>query len=127
LRHSWRVRCTERHENYRVFGTGTRATRGMAWQMIGCSVREPSQGGALNLLVTIVMSALGPVVIPPSRLPRAMLLLGRLSPATYAASAFRQSLLGPMTGQIVVDLAVLSGVAVVLFWLVGRTMDWRQR
>lgn len=55
-----------------------------------------------------------------------MLALGRLSPATYAASALRQALLGPLTGQIVVDLVVLAGVTVVVFWLVGRKMDWRQ-
>jgi ABC-2 type transport system permease protein len=95
--------------------------------LIGCSVRHPSQGGAINLLVTLVMTALGPVIIPASRLPSFMFALGRLSPATYAASAFRQTLLGPVTGQIIVDLAVLVAMAVVLFWLVGRTMDWRQR
>lgn len=95
--------------------------------LIGCSVRHPSQGGAINLLVTLVMTALGPVIIPADRLPSVMSALGRLSPATYAASAFRQVLLGPVTGRIIVDLAVLAGMSVVLFWLVGRRMDWRQR
>jgi ABC-2 type transport system permease protein len=35
----------------------------------------------------LVMLGLGPVLIPPDRLPGIMLILGRLSPATYAASA----------------------------------------
>ena len=67
-----------------------------------------------------------PMVIPPDRLPDIMLFLGQFSPATYAASALRQALLGPVSGQIAVDLAVLAGVSVVIFWLVGRKMDWRQ-
>jgi ABC-2 type transport system permease protein len=67
------------------------------------------------------------VLIPPDRLPGIMLILGRLSPATYAASALRQALLGPLTEQIVFDLAVLAGVTMVVFLLVGRKMDWRQK
>lgn len=80
----------------------------------------------MSLLVTLVMLGLGPVLIPPARLPDVMLILGWFSPATYAASALRQALLGPLTEQIVLDLAVLAGVTVVVFWLVGRKMDWRQ-
>ena len=95
--------------------------------LIGCSVREPSQGGAVNLLVTIAMSGLGPVVVPPDRLPRVLLILGHLSPATYAASAFRQALLGPVTGRIVLDMAVLAGMSAILLWLVGHKMDWQQQ
>jgi ABC-2 type transport system permease protein len=74
----------------------------------------------------LVMLGLGPVLIPPARLPDVMLILGRFSPATYAASALRQALIGPLTGQIALDLAVLAGVTMVVFWLVGRKMDWRQ-
>ena len=44
----------------------------------------------------------------------------------YAPSALRQALLGPLTGQIVLSLTVLAGVMVVVLWLVGRKMDWRQ-
>ena len=67
------------------------------------------------------------MVIPPDRLPDVVLVLGRFSPATYAASALRQALLGPVTGQIVGDLAALAGFGVVIFVLVGRKMDWRHR
>jgi len=95
--------------------------------LIGCSVPEPSQGGAVNLLVTMIMMGLGPVIVPPDRLPGVLLVLGRLSPATYAASAFRQALLGPVTGQILIDLAVLAAISVVVLGVVGQVMDWRQR
>lgn len=95
--------------------------------LIGSGARTPQESGSWALIVTMVMAGLGPVVVPPERLPRLLLLLGRFSPATYAASALRQALLGPVTGQIAVDLAVLAGVTAIVFALVGRVMDWRQR
>jgi len=94
--------------------------------LLGLIARTPEEGSSLNLLVTMVLLGLGPVMIPPDHLPGTLVALGRLSPATYAASALRQALIGPVTGQIVVDLAVLAGLTVVIFWLVGRKMDWRQ-
>ena len=93
--------------------------------LIGVSVRRPEEGGSLSLVVTMVLTALGPVIIPPARLPAIMLALGRLSPATYAASAFRQALLGPMSGRILLDLLALAGFAAISLWVVGRKMDWR--
>lgn len=90
--------------------------------LIGLSVRTPEQGNSVNLLVTLGLTGLGPIVIPPDRLPAVLILLGRLSPATYAASALRQVLLGPVTGQLAVDLAVLVGFAGVMFWVAVRRM-----
>lgn len=55
-----------------------------------------------------------------------MIALGRFSPATYAASALRQTMVGPVTSRLVTDLAVLIGVAVVSLWWVGRRMDARE-
>jgi ABC-2 type transport system permease protein len=95
--------------------------------LIGTSVRLPQNAGSVSLLVTFVMLGLGPVVIPPDHLPDVVLFLGRFSPATYGASAMRQVLLGPLTGQIALDLAALAGFTLVSLWLVGRKMDWRQR
>ena len=69
---------------------------------------RPKKAGSLNLLVTLALTGLGPVIVPPDRLPAVLVLLGRLSPATYAASALRQVLLGPVTGQLPVDLAALA-------------------
>lgn len=94
--------------------------------LIGSIARTLQEAGSLSLLITLVMLGLGPVLILPSRLPDVMLIMGRFSPATYAASALRQALLGPLTGQIFLDLAVLTGVTAVVLWLVGRKMDWRQ-
>jgi ABC-2 type transport system permease protein len=94
--------------------------------LIGTCARTPQEGDALSLTLTLGMAGLGPVVVPPDRLPRTLRVLGRLSPATYAASALRQVLLGPVTIQILIDLAVLTAMAVLLFGVVIKTMDWRQ-
>jgi len=95
--------------------------------LIATFVDSPEAAGSLNLLLTLVMAGLGPVIMPPDRLPWFMVELGRLSPATYAASALRQALLGPLMPRIAIDLAVLCGFAIGIFWLVQRKMDWRQR
>jgi ABC-2 type transport system permease protein len=93
---------------------------------LGLTGRTPGESGNLTFLLTLLLTALGPVVVPPDRLPNIALLLGRLSPATYAASALRQTIVGPTTEQIVVDLAVLGAMAAAFLWLVGRKMNWRQ-
>jgi ABC-2 type transport system permease protein len=83
--------------------------------LIGSYARSPEEAGSLTLLLTIVLLCIGPVVVPPARLPGFMLILGRFSPATYASSALRQALLGPVTGELLVDLAVLAGLCVLIF------------
>jgi ABC-2 type transport system permease protein len=94
--------------------------------LIGSSVRNRYQASAFSLIVTMVTAALGPVVVPPDRFPRALLWLGWINPATYAASALRQALIGPLTDRIALDLAVLIGATVVVFGIVTRVLDWRQ-
>jgi ABC-2 type transport system permease protein len=95
--------------------------------LIGVSVRRPEEGGSISLVTTMILTGLGPVIIPPERLPAIMNTLGRLSPATYAASALRQALLGPLSPQLWLDLAALLAFTVATLWLVGRKMDWRQK
>jgi hypothetical protein len=52
----------------------------------------------------MVMLFIGPVIIPDTRLPKLLLILGHMSPATYAASAMRQTLLGAISAQVIVDI-----------------------
>jgi ABC-2 type transport system permease protein len=94
--------------------------------ILGLVGRTRGESGSLTSLLTLLMIALGPVVIPPSRLPGFVLVLGHCSPATYAASALRQTTVGPVTGRILVDLVVLAGMTVSSLWLVGRKMNWHQ-
>ena len=95
--------------------------------LIGVTSRSPQEAGSISLLLTLLMVAIGPVIIPADRLPGFMLILGRISPATYAASALRQALLGPLTGEIFIDIAVLATMTCVALWIVGRKLDWRQK
>jgi ABC-2 type transport system permease protein len=94
--------------------------------LIGTMVRTPEEAGSLSMILTFIMTGLGPVVIPPDRLPAFLVRLGWLSPATYAASALRQTLVGPVSPRLALDLIVLSGLAFFTLWLVSRKMDWRQ-
>jgi ABC-2 type transport system permease protein len=53
--------------------------------------------------------------------------IGLLSPATYAASALRQTVLGvPDSLPLALDVAALVAIMLVLLRLVGQRMDWRQ-
>lgn len=94
--------------------------------LIGVRARTPQEAGSIDLVLTLVLSGLGPVLIPPDRLHPLLVALGRFSPATYAASALRQVLLGPLTGQVILDLVVLALLAAAIFWLVASRLDWRQ-
>ncbi len=95
--------------------------------MIGVAARSPQESGSWSLLVTLLMAALGPVVVPPERLPGWLIALGWFSPATWAASALRQTLIGPLSPRLALDLGLLLAVSVLVLGVVARTMDWRQR
>lgn len=94
--------------------------------LFGLVGRTRAESLNLGFLVSVVMMALGPVVIPPDRLPKVILMLGHLIPSTYAASAFRQALVGPVTHQLAADLAVLGAITVASLWMVGRKMNWHE-
>ncbi|MBD0265049.1 MAG: hypothetical protein ICV78_20700 [Tolypothrix sp. Co-bin9] len=63
------------------------------------------------------------MIIPGDRLPEFLLILGYLSPATYAASTLRQTLVAPITGKLMVDIIALLGFALLTFCLLGRKLD----
>jgi ABC-2 type transport system permease protein len=94
--------------------------------LLGVRTRSVEEALAISRVLVFVLLALGPVVIPSERLPASMVWLGKLSPATYAASALRQVLLGPITGQLPIDLLALIGFSVIAFIWAGRAMQWRQ-
>ena len=94
--------------------------------LIGAKARTPMEANSINFLVMFLLLSIGPVIVPPQKLPAVLLILGRVSPATYASSALRQVLLGPITGQLTIDIAVLLGVTVMVYWWVSKAIDWRQ-
>ena len=93
--------------------------------LIGVSFRTPEEASAVGRLLTILMLTIGPVLIPPERLPDWLVWIGFLSPATYAASALRQVILGPLSFRLLLDTTVLTGCTLISFWMVDRKMDWR--
>lgn len=95
--------------------------------LIGISMRTPEDVGSTSSLITFLLLGLGPIVIPPDRLPDALLTVSYLSPATYAASALRQTVLGLTdTIPLGVDIAALIVLLVISLWAVGERMDWRE-
>lgn len=96
--------------------------------LIGLTGSNPDDVGNLSTVVSFVLFGFGPVIMPLERLPEFMKTVSLLSPATYAASALRQVLLGQVDRiPLLVDIAVLMAFTVVLLWLVTRRLDWRGR
>lgn len=96
--------------------------------LIGLMGRTPEEVGSTNMLATFILAALGPVLFPASRLPEFIKTISLLSPATYAASALRQVILGwPDRLPLALDIAVLVVVTGGLLWLVGQRLDWRRK
>lgn len=93
---------------------------------LGMTGRTQQQSGNLRFLLTLVMTALGPVIVPPDRLPGFMVFLGHFSPATYAASALRQVMVGPVTARLALDMLVLCAVTAVSMAWVGWRMGRRE-
>jgi ABC-2 type transport system permease protein len=89
---------------------------------IGANSPTPEVGGGLTLLVTMLALFIGPVLLPANRLPEIVQLVGHLSPATYAASALKQTLLEPIASRIVIDLIALIGFSMLTFWSVSRKL-----
>lgn len=94
--------------------------------LIGVSSRSVEEVGPISNFITFLMLGLGPVLIPPDRLPGILRISGWISPASYTASALRQALIGPVTWRIGLDLTALALFTILLLWLVIRKMDWRQ-
>ena len=93
---------------------------------IGTTARSPQQANSFSTLFTFLLLGMGPVIIPPQRLPGWLVALGWISPSSYAASAIRQVFLGPVTDRLALDLGFLAFFSLAAFWIVDRRMDWRQ-
>lgn len=93
--------------------------------LVGSLARTSAEATSLGFFFTLVLSGLGAVIIPASRLPDWLVKFGVLSPATYASSALRQAMLGHFT-TILTDIAILVVFGAATFWLAARTIDWRE-
>ncbi len=92
---------------------------------ISVSARNAELASALNLIITMLLTGLGPVVVPPERMPAIINTLSVINPARYAASALRQTVMGPVTADVGIDLAALIGFTALVLVLLVRRIDWR--
>ncbi|MFN8439286.1 MAG: ABC transporter permease [Caldilineaceae bacterium] len=95
--------------------------------LIGVSVTPEDQAMAITNLLTLVLLAVGPVILPVEQLPSWLATTGWLSPASYVASALRQTLIGPITGRLWLDIGMMLAMTAASYWWVGRKMSWRER
>jgi ABC-2 type transport system permease protein len=94
--------------------------------VIGLTSPTPEAADTIRFLVAVALLALGPVLVPPERVSEWLGWFGQLSPTVYAASALRQTLLGPVTTRLAVDLLLLGGMTFAGFWVVLQRLDWRR-
>jgi ABC-2 type transport system permease protein len=94
--------------------------------VLGSRAGAPERTSALSLSVTLLLSAAGPVVVPPDRLAGPVRLAGMFNPAAYAASALRQVLLGPVTARLALDAAVLLAMGALMFGVLVRAVRWHR-
>jgi ABC-2 type transport system permease protein len=75
------------------------------------------------LLFMLVMAA--PVFIPMESLPAPMQILGYLLPPTYAADALRHALNQTIGTAFYTDIAVLTGMIILSFFVLNRWLRWQ--
>jgi ABC-2 type transport system permease protein len=96
--------------------------------LIGLVGRTPQEVDSISTLTTFLLLAVGPVIIPADALPGIVQVIGLFSPATYAASALRQVVLGlPDRIPLAVDMLALTVLLIGFLWLVAQRIDWRER
>jgi ABC-2 type transport system permease protein len=96
--------------------------------LIGLMSRTPDEVNSISTITTFLLFGFGPVLIPADRLPEIITTVSLISPATYAASALRQVVLGQADRiPLMVDVLVLVVVTLGFLWLVIRRLDWRGR
>ncbi|MYS94137.1 MULTISPECIES: ABC transporter permease [Streptomyces] len=94
---------------------------------IGSRSGTIEQASSLSLATTLLMMAAGPVAVPPELLPDALIWIGNLNPAVYAADSLRHSLTAPDASRALSDLAILAIFAGAVWGLTSTRMHWRAR
>ena len=91
-----------------------------AAMLIGMMARNASQAGALGPALGMGLGLLGGTMVPPEVFPDVMRTLSHVTPHAWAMEAFRaMSFDGAGLVDILPDLAVLAGFAVVLLAVAG--------
>lgn len=93
--------------------------------LVGSYVRDGQTANIVANMLIIIVGFLSPTMIPAKSLPAPLRYLSFLIPTTYAADAFRAVLNGRLGTNFVIDMVVLSIVAIGFLFLVHRKVDWR--
>ena len=94
--------------------------------LIAWSTKDPRALSATAQLVTFAFGLFAPVFYPLSLLPVPLRLVAQAIPTTWSAALVRDSLTGNM-GSYMSDFIPLLAIAVILFLLVVKTVEWRQK
>jgi ABC-2 type transport system permease protein len=94
---------------------------------IGSRSGTIEQASSLSLATTLLMMAAGPVAVPPELLPDALVWIGHVNPAVYAADSLRHSLTAPADISTLADMAVLAAFSAAVWGLTSTRMHWRAR
>jgi len=92
---------------------------------VSVAVREVFEAQTLANFIRFPMMFLGGVFVPVASLPPALQVVARALPLTYSVEALRAALTGSPLAAGALDLAVLTGFAVVLFILAVRVLAER--
>jgi ABC-2 type transport system permease protein len=88
-------------------------------------IRSEEQAGGLTVLLSIILAALGGAWWPLSIVPEFMQVIGHVSPIAWAMDAFTELIVygGGLT-DVLTDVGVLLGIAVVLFGIGIRNFQY---
>lgn len=91
---------------------------------IAARARSFSEGGLMTDALGAGLVFLAPVYFPAESLPRALQIVSRALPTTYAASGVRTALSGGRVDGT--DLLALAGMAIVTLAIGFHAMQWRE-
>lgn len=87
---------------------------------------QTAQGASLATQVLAgLMYTFAPVYIQVEQLPRLLQSTSVIVPTTYVARALRAALAGPVTTELLADVATLFVFTVGSLWFAARKLDWR--
>ncbi len=92
---------------------------------LGLAARDDQLAAVFGNLVMMLVLFMGS--IPPENMPWALQAARWVLPSTYLVEALKGSLRGPLSmPHLFGYLAIVSGQALLLLWLVGKRIEWRR-
>jgi ABC-2 type transport system permease protein len=93
--------------------------------VLGSYAKDGQTANVLANILTIFISLLSPILIPPEALPAPLRVVALFIPTTYVADAFRAVLTGAIGINLAIDVLLLMLFGVVCLEFVHQKLDWR--